>query len=193
MGAAPAGDRDGPEPQAFRAGGEVPPEIEMPGPGPSAGRPQPVDHLRPHFIAQPANANPTMHYDVGWLGAGGGEQALDPGAQDPAGRAAPSGVQQRHPAIRHDQVDRNAVGYGYGEEHASGGGHPAVDAVDLDPAAAGADGLDGDAMDLVAEDHGIEARQRSAEGTPAAHHLADRRVGPEAEVEAAAGRRRRGR
>src|SRR4051812_31490912 len=37
VGAAPAGERDGPKPQAFRGSGEMPPEIEMPGSRPIHG------------------------------------------------------------------------------------------------------------------------------------------------------------
>ena len=67
------------------------------------------------------------------------------------------------------------------------GGHPAVDALDLGPAAAGADGHDLGAMDLIAQGERLGPRQRLPEGAPAAHDLADRRVGPEAEIEPAAG------
>ena len=61
VGAAPAGERDGPEPQARRSAGEMPPEIEMPGPWSIRRQAAAGDHLRPHFIARTANTYPTMH------------------------------------------------------------------------------------------------------------------------------------
>jgi len=62
--AAPAGERDGPEPQVFRGGGEMPVEIEMPGPGTVSRQATARHHLRPNFIARPANSNSAMHYDI---------------------------------------------------------------------------------------------------------------------------------
>ena len=75
-----------------------------------------------------------MHYNIGRRAPGLPGKRLDAPLQNAAGGAAPAGVEQGDPPARHDQVDRDAVGDGDGEEDAGRGGDPAVDPFDLDPA-----------------------------------------------------------
>ena len=61
-----------------------------------------------------------------------------------------------------------------------GGGDPAVDVLDLEPSPRRPDGAHVGAVDLVAQHDGGEPGHGGAEEAPAAHHLADRRLAPEA-------------
>jgi hypothetical protein len=61
VGTAPAGEREGPEPQVLRSSSEMPPEIQTPGTGTLSRQAAARDDLRPNFIARTANANPAVH------------------------------------------------------------------------------------------------------------------------------------
>jgi len=94
-------------------------------------------------------------------------------------------VEQRHGPAGHDQIDRHAIGNRHGQEDPGRGGDPAIDPLDLEPPAAGIYAHHLNAVHLVAQSNRREFRQLAAEPAPAAHHLPDRCVAPEAEVEPA--------
>jgi hypothetical protein len=88
-------------------------------------------------------------------------------------------VEQGDRSSGRDQIHRDAVGDCDGEQDVGCGRDPAVDPLVLNPAGAALDGHHLSAMDLIAEDHRAEFCHPTAEGEPAAHHLADRLVAPE--------------
>src|SRR5688572_2293841 len=127
-----------------------------------------------------------MHYNVRCQTAGFPEQTADAPAENAPRSAPPACVKQGDPPTRCDQVHRDTIGDRYGEEDAPGGGNPAVDAHDLDPAGAGVQAHDLHAMDLIAKGDSLKSAYRSTEGEPAAHHVDNRLLAPEAEIEASA-------
>ena len=84
------------------------------------------------------------------------------------------------------EVDRNTVGYGYGEENALCCRRVTVQPLELDPSLCRAVELDCGLVHLVTQDCRVEARIRSPEGPPPAHHVVHRRLGPESQVESPA-------
>src|SRR5207249_91220 len=137
----------------------------------------------------------TMHYNVGRWHERLAPHHIDAPLQDPARRAPPAGVQQRHDVfVRHDEIDRNAIGDRDGEEHSAGPRSVPVHAVEDEPAFLPlAVPLHGRSVDLVAEQHGGETGAKGgAEGPPAGHDLPDVLLAPQPEGKRApAGRRAR--
>ena len=72
-------------------------------------------------------------------------------------------MEERDASPGHGQIDRNAVGDGDGEVGAGRGGDPTVDALDVGPSAAGADGPDLAAVDLIAQGERVGARETNGE------------------------------
>jgi hypothetical protein len=95
-----------------------------------------------------------MHYNITGYASSFGKQALHAPSQDPAGRASPARMQQGDTPTRHHQVDRNTVGYGDREENAGCARDPTIDALDLDPSAAGIESHELDPVHLVAQSDG---------------------------------------
>jgi hypothetical protein len=94
-------------------------------------------------------------------------------------------VEESHRSPWHNEIDRDAIGDGYGQQDPRRGSDPPIYSLDLDPPAAGIQAHHLDAVRLVAQRHGREFGQLPAERPPAAHHLTNRCVTPEAEVEPA--------
>jgi hypothetical protein len=92
-------------------------------------------------------------------------------------------MQQGDPTSGHDQVHRNTVSHGDGQQDPRSGAHPAIDPLDLDPAVSLIDSAHLSAMNLVTENYGAEAGHRSPKSEPTIHYLADRLSTPEAQVE----------
>jgi len=96
-------------------------------------------------------------------------------------------VQQRDPPTWSYQVYGYAVGDGYGKKNPGDRRNPAIDPLDLNPAPAGVDAHDFDAVHLVAKHDRLELRQLTTKGEPARHHVSHGLPAPETEVEATAG------
>jgi hypothetical protein len=95
-------------------------------------------------------------------------------------------VQQSDPLSGGYQVHWNAVGDRNCKEDPPRGRGPAVDSLDLNPAAAGVDAHDFHAVHLVAEDNGMELRHLAAKREPAGHDVSNRLPAPEAKIETTA-------
>ena len=108
--------------------------------------------------------------------------------QDPARRAPPAGVQQRHdPFLRGDQVNRDAIGHADGEQQAASARGMPVHAVEDEPAVLTlAVPLQRGPVDLMAQ-HGPWERgvDGGPERPPAGHHLSHVLLAPQSEREAA--------
>jgi hypothetical protein len=150
-------------------------------------RTTPNHHFRTYLIALAAYAYATMHYNVGLRGRGSGNQTFETAAQDAGGGPPPAAMKQGYAPARGYQVYRNAVGDGDGEEDARGDRDPAVNAFYLNPSLAVVQVHDFGTMNLVAEGDRAKLCHLSSEREPTVHHLADGLLGPEAEVESAAG------
>ncbi len=161
-------------------------KVDVPWAGSSGGEAAALNHLRTNFITGATYTDTAVHYNLGRQTASFPRQTADAPAENAPGGAAPAGVKQGDPPTRRHQVDRDTIGDGYGEEDTACGGHPAVDALDLDPAGAGIQAHDLDAMHLIAESDSRKSAQGTSEGEPAAHYVTDRRLAPEAEIEASA-------
>src|SRR5947199_10503990 len=72
---------------------------------------EPTQHLSTYLVTPAANTYSTMHYNVGRWHERLAPHHIDAPLQDPARRAPPAGVQQRHDvSVRHDEIDRHASG-----------------------------------------------------------------------------------
>ena len=158
------------------------PQIEVPRSFPVGRRSAALHDFRTYFIALATYAHPTMHYHTGDLASGLRLQTLDAAGQDPPGGAAPACVQQGYSLSWGYQVHRYTIGNGYGEQDAGRCRDPAVDPLDLDPAAAGIEAHELDAMYLVTERDRVELRELPPKGSPPAHHLSNRCFTPEAKI-----------
>jgi hypothetical protein len=97
-------------------------------------------------------------------------------------------VQQSNgPRDRVHQIYRDTVGDGHGEEYARAVGDVPVQAFELDPTGRVAVSHDRGAMHLSAEDGGVEAGFGVPESPPPLHHLSDRCIGPQAQIESPSG------
>jgi hypothetical protein len=161
-------------------------QVNVPGTGADGFGATARDNFRANFITGAAYANTAVHYKVRGQAAGFPAQAADALAKNACRSAAPAGVKQGDPPTRGDQVDRDTIGDRYGKEDAPGGSNPAVDTLDLDPAGAGIQAHDLHAMDLIAKSDSLKSADGATEGEPAAHHIADRLLAPETEIEASA-------
>jgi hypothetical protein len=166
--------------------GQARAEVQMPRSRSSRGNAATQHDLRTHLIAGATDADTTMHYDIGPR-SNSRPEALQPPPQDLTRRPPPAGVQQCDPSARSNQIYRHTVSDRHRQENSRGSGDPSVDPLYLDPAASRIDAHDLDAMDLVAEDDGVEGGHCSAERQPAAHHLTDRFLAPKAEIKPATG------
>jgi hypothetical protein len=128
-----------------------------------------------------------VHYNIARGTSSQAAQLIYSPPQNPAGGSAPTGVEQSHSSPWDDQIDRNAIGDRHGQEDSWRGTHPPVYSLDLDPPAAGIQAHHLDAVHLIAQRDGHEFRQLAAERAPAAHHLTNRCLTPEAEIEPATG------
>src|SRR5947199_10579671 len=145
---------------------------------------EPTQHLSTYLVTRAANTYSTMHYNVGRWHERLAPHHIDAPLQDPARRAPPAGVQQRHDVfVRHDEIGRNAIGDRDGEEHSAGPRSVPVHAVEDEPAFLPlAVPLHGRSVDLVAEQHGGETGAKGgAEGPPAGHDLPDVLLAPQPE------------
>jgi hypothetical protein len=158
-------------------------EVQVPRSGPFSGNPTALHYFRPYFIAWAANAYPTVHYYITGQRARGGDQTLEPSAQDLTGRAPPPRMKQGDALAGSHEVDRNTVGDGHGQEDPGSGGDPAIDPLDVDPALSGVEAHDLYTMNLVAEHDGVEGGHLPAKRQPAVHHAANRFLAPQTEVE----------
>jgi hypothetical protein len=187
MGRAPTGSRHLDEPKLVGLTDQLIPQIQLPGSLPLCRRTAALHDLRTYFIAITTYPYTTVHYNVTYLAPRLGLEALDPSAQYPSRGAPPAGVEQGNSPSRSHQIHRDAVGNGYGKQNAGACGNPPIDPLDMDPAVAGIEAHDLDAMHLVSHHSGGEFRQLAAECAPAAHHLTNRCIAPEAEIESTTG------
>jgi hypothetical protein len=162
-------------------------QIDVPGPLAVCRRSAALHDLRAYFIAWAANADPTVHYKIRYGTTSGTAQLLHPPPEDPASDATPAGVEQRDPSPRRDEIDGDAIGDSHRQEDPGRGSDPPIYSLDLDPPASCIQGHHLDAVHLVAQRDGREFRQLPAERAPAAHHLTNRCVTPEAEIEPTTG------
>jgi hypothetical protein len=93
-------------------------------------------------------------------------------------------MKQSDPFARSYQVNRDTVCDSDGEKDAGGRRGPAVDSLDLDPASAGLEGHDLDAVNLIAKRDRLELRQLATKREPARHHVSHWLSTPEAQIEA---------
>jgi hypothetical protein len=91
-----------------------------------------------------------MHYNLGFQASSLGFQALYSAGENPAGGAAPTRMQEGHAASWGHEIDRHTVGDRHREQDSGCGGNPAVDSIDLDPAAARIEAHELDPVHLVA-------------------------------------------
>ena len=186
VGRAPGRSGDVNEAEVARLSDQLVPQIEVPGSFPVGRGSASLHDFRTYFIALATYANPTMHYHTVYLASGLRLQTLDAAAQDSPGGAPPARVQQGDSLSRDYQVHRYTIGNGYGEQDAGRCGDPTIDPLDLDPAAAGIEAHELDAMYLVTESDCVELRKRPPKGSPSGHHLSNRCFTPEAQIEAPA-------
>src|SRR2546422_392056 len=135
---------------------------------------EPTQHLSTHLITRAANTYSTMHYNVCRWHERLTPHHIDAPLHDPARRAAPTGVQQRHNLlVRHDEIDGDAIGDRDGEEHPAGPRSVPVHTVEDEPALLPLTvPLHGRAVDLVAQHDAREGgAEGSAESPPAGHDL----------------------
>lgn len=92
-------------------------------------------------------------------------------------------MEQGHSPSGDDEVDRYAIGDGNSQENSRIGGDPPVDPFDLGPSVRFIDLHDGYAVNLIAEDDGVEASHLPPEAKPAIHHFAYWLRAPESQVE----------
>src|SRR5689334_20965697 len=83
-------------------------------------------------------------------------QAFDSSLQNPGCRPPPAGMQERDAAPGRYQIDRDAIGNGHGEQRTRRGREPSVDAIDLQPPAAGAGFEDLRTVNLSPQDNELE-------------------------------------
>jgi hypothetical protein len=93
----------------------------MPGSGAFGGFSTALHDFRTYFIAVATNPYTTVHYQIGWIRSNGFTQGLDSLGKDATSDSPPTGVQQSHGLLHGIQeVNRNAVGHGDGEQNAFG-------------------------------------------------------------------------
>jgi len=187
VGRTPAGGGDLTEAQPLGLVAQLLTQVEVPGSFPFGRRSAALHDLTTYFIAWTANSYPAVHYNLTHRTSSATAQLLHSPPQDAAGGAPPAGVEQSHPSPWHHEVDRDAVGDSYGQEDPGRSSDPPIYPFDLDPPAPRIQAHHFDAMYLVAQRNGLELRQLTAERLPAAHHLANWCVTPEAEIEPATG------
>ena len=157
-------------------------------PPPVTPKPESLENLRADLVAVAADADAAVHHDIAGSAAGTRREQADAAFENPRDSTAPAGMQQCDGALfGREEIDGNAVGDGHGEKHARGGGAVPIHALDLKPALRTLVPAHLGAMDLIAEDHGAEPGLHGAERPPAGHHVPDRGVGPQAEIEAPPG------
>ena len=191
MGASTSGNRDVAMPIRcrLRLAGQHPRRSRCQGPFPRAGNTQPVHDFRTHFIASPANTYATMHYDIGRLTTHTLDKVSTPRARMPAAVPRQPAWSSAMPPSGRREVDRNAVGDGHREQQPGVVGDRAVDSVEH-----GSSRTPNRARPRGRRGPGCPApfcpgsRSALPEDPPAAHHLAHRRLGPEAEIEASPAR-----
>src|SRR3989449_226516 len=104
-----------------------------------------------------------MHYDISSTDEPTAFDELDAAFQDAGGGAPPAGVQQRHyPLLGGDEVNRDAVGHGDGEQQSARARGMPVHAVQDEPAGLTlAVPLQRGPVDLMTQD---DRRERRVEG-----------------------------
>jgi hypothetical protein len=117
---------DGSDPQGCSLFGEDLAQVHPPGSRAFRREPAPRHDLRTYFIALAANTDPAMHYHVMRIGLRSLGKRGDSTQQDPAGGAAPAGVEQTDSAAWDREVHGDAVGHGHGQQDAGGRGDPTV-------------------------------------------------------------------
>jgi len=133
--------------------------------------------LRSDFITGAANSDTAMHYDCLWGLLRPPCQGANPRLEDTACRSTPSGMQDPDGSgVRLQQVDRDAVGNGDGEEHVRLGCDVTVQSLQHRETRGGVD-VDSDlaAVGLPAHDDAVEASQFRRQRFP--EHLIGARVG----------------
>src|SRR3989442_15201681 len=109
MRGAPGGDRPRAAAELDRLRRQDAAEVDM-GRSTPAGLTQFLHDFRTYFIAGTANAYPTVHYDVTCRGECVPLQDVDAPLENPAGRAAPAGMEESDGTFGgHGAVDRDGV------------------------------------------------------------------------------------
>jgi hypothetical protein len=124
-------------------------QVEVPGPFPFSRCSAALHHLRTYFITGAADTYPTVHYNITWGTSRAVSQLFHSPAQNPAGGAPPSGMEQSHRPPWHNEIDRDAIGDSHRQEDPRRGRDPPVDSLDLDPALADIQAHHLDAVHLV--------------------------------------------